>query len=262
MTPPTLPTAELTPDELHHRVRALGLYGVLARWDELRDAPWLPLLAAIEEAERQRRSLERRLRDARIGAFKPLADFDWSWPRSIDRQVIEELATLAFLKDGTNVILVGPNGVGKTMLLKNLAHLALIRGHSVRFMPASDMLADLAKQSTSDAFARRLRRFTGPALLCIDEVGYLSYDSRYADLLFRVVSDRYDAGRSIILSTNKAFSDWTEVFPHATCTVTLVDRLVHRSEILEIDGDSFRLKEAKERQAHRSASRRPKRSSQ
>lgn len=242
-------------DDLKARLRALGFYGLVARWDEVCDQPWLHDLLTIEEAERQRRSLARRLRDSRIGAFKPIADFDWNWPRKIDRQAIEELFGLGFMDDGTNPILVGPNGVGKTMILQNLAHHALVRGHTVRVTSASDMLADLAGQESSAALARRLRRYTLPKLLCVDEVGYLSYSNRYADLLFEVVTRRYDAQKPVLVSTNKAFSEWSEVFPHAACTVTLVDRLVHRSEILEIDGDSYRLKEAKERQAKRTASR-------
>jgi DNA replication protein DnaC len=250
----------LRPDELRARLRQLGLYGLLARSDEIAGKPWLDELLNIEEAERQRRSLARRLRHARIGSFKTVADFDWNWPRKIDRQGIEELFGLGFLDDGVNAILVGPNGVGKSMLLRNLAHHALVQGNTVRVTSASDMLADLAAQESAAALARRLRRYTMPKLLCVDEVGYLSYSNRYADLLFEVVTRRYDLQKSIVLSTNKAFAEWSEVFPHAACTVTLVDRLVHRSEILEIEGDSYRLKEAKERAAQRTASRRGKKS--
>lgn len=246
----------MRPEDMRSRLRQLGLYGLLARADELATKPWVDELLNIEEAERQRRSLARRLRHARIGAFKPIADFDWTWPRKIDRQGIEELFGLGFLDDGVNAILVGPNGVGKSMILRNLAHHALVQGHTVRVVSASDMLADLAAQDSSAALARRLRRYVLPKLLCVDEVGYLSYSSRYADLLFEVVTRRYELSKPIVLSTNKAFAEWSEVFPHAACTVTLVDRLVHRSEILEIDGDSYRLKEAKERAAQRAASRR------
>ena len=250
----------LRADELRVRLRQLGLYGLLARADDIASKPWVAELLNIEEEERQRRSLDRRLRHARIGAFKSIADFDWTWPRKIERQGIEELFGLGFLDDGVNAILVGPNGVGKSMLLRNLAHHALVQGNTVRVTSASDMLADLAAQESSAARGRRLRRYTMPRLLCIDEVGYLSYSNRYADLLFEVVTRRYDLQKSIVLSTNKAFAECSEVFPHAACTVTLVDRLVHRSEILEIEGDSYRLKEAKERAALKTASRRGKKS--
>ena len=250
--------SESSLDDKQTRLRALGLFGMLARWHEIANKPWLDELLAIEEAERQRRSLARRIRHARIGAFKPIVDFDWKWPRKVERPGIDELFALSLLDDGTNVILVGPNGVGKTMILKNLAHHALVQGHTVRVTSASDMLADLAAQESSAALGRRLRRYTTPKLLCIDEVGYLSYSNRYADLLFEVVTRRYDLHKSIVISTNKAFAEWPEVFPHAACTVTLVDRLVHRSEIIEIEGDSYRLKEAKERAAERAKSRRGK----
>ncbi len=248
----------LNPTEIKDRLKTLGLYGLLGCYDEIVDKPWLPDVLAIEERERQRRSLERRLRNSRVAAFKPMADFDWSWPKRIDREAIDELFTLGFIKSGHNAVLVGPNGVGKTMILKNVAHQAVVRGYTVRFATASDMLADLAAQESSAALARRLRRYTIPHLLCVDEVGYLSYDSRYADLLFEVVTRRYDAQRPLLLSTNKAFTEWGEVFPHAACVVTLVDRLIHRAEVIDIDAESYRLKEAKELSAARTKQRRAK----
>lgn len=254
-------TAETKSADLRERLRRLGLFGLLANCDEIRDKPWINELLGLEEAERKRRSLDRRLRAARIGTFKAIADFDWSWPKSVDRSAVEELFSLGFIAEGLNVILLGPNGVGKTMLLRNLAHHCLVRGHTVRVASASDMLAELAAQESSTALARRLRRYVLPSVLYIDEVGYLSYNNRYADLLFEVVTRRYEAHKPIVLSTNKAFSEWSEVFPHAACTVTLVDRLVHRSEIIEIVGDSYRLKEAKDRTATKNASRRGKKSS-
>jgi DNA replication protein DnaC len=252
-------TADTTSTDLRARLQRLGLFGLIGCWSEIADKPWLTELVQIEEAEHQRRSLDRRLRAARIGAFKTIADFDWDWPKKIDRQAIEDLFSLGFLDEGVNAILLGPNGVGKSMILRNLAHHSLVRGYTVRVTTASDMLAELAAPDSSTLLARRLKRFTTPKLLCIDEVGYLSYSSRYADLLFEVVTRRYDAHKPVVLSTNKAFSEWSEVFPHAACTVTLVDRLVHRSEIIEIEGDSYRLKEAKERSAEKQKARRQKR---
>lgn len=245
-------------DALRDRVQRLGFFGLLASWNEIAHEPWLSKLVSLEEHERKKRSLERRLRFARIGAFKSMVDFDWAWPKKIDREAIDELLTLKFVEDGVNAVLLGPNGVGKTMILRNIAHQAALRGHTVRFTTASDMLADLAAQESSAALGRRLRRYVQPRLLCVDEVGYLSYDSRYADLLFEVVTRRYDVPRSLILSTNKPFAEWSEVFPHAACTVTLIDRLLHRAEIVDIAGDSYRLKEAKERAAQKSSSRKRK----
>src|SRR5215217_2907930 len=119
-------------------------------------------------------------------------------------------------------------------------------------------LAELAAQDSTSILSRRLRRYTIPHLLCIDEVGYLSYDSRYADLLFEVVTRRYDAQRPVLLSTNKEFTAWSEVFPHAACVVTLVDRLIHRAEVIDIEAESYRLKEAKELNAARTKQRRGK----
>jgi DNA replication protein DnaC len=248
-------------DDIKRKLRDLGLYGLLARWGEISTKPWLSEVIGIEEQERQRRGLERRLRNAKIGNAKPMSDFDWSWPRKVDQEAINELFSLGFVEAGQNAILLGPNGVGKTMVIKNIAHHAIVQGHTVRFATASDMLSDLAGQESTVAMTRRLRRYVWPKLLCIDEVGYLSYDNRYADLLFEVVTRRYEAGKAIILSTNKVFDEWSEVFPHAACVVTLVDRLIHRAELIEIDGDSYRLKEAKESAAKRARKRRSRKKS-
>jgi DNA replication protein DnaC len=117
------------------------------------------------------------------------------------------------------------------------------------------MLGDLTAQDGDLALKRRLKFYTSPKLLVIDEVGYLSYSNRYADLLFEIISRRYHQKSSTIVTTNKPFAEWRDIFPNATCVVSLVDRLVHRSEIINIDGDSYRLKEAMEASANRKASR-------
>jgi DNA replication protein DnaC len=245
-------------DVTRERARKLGLYGLLAHWDEIDDDAWLEKLLQIEETERKRRSLERRIHNARIGGFKSMADFDWKWPGKVHRPSIDELFSLQFVEEPANVVLLGPNGVGKTMIAKNLAYQALLRGHTARFTSASDMRNDLAAQQTTESLTRRLRRYCNPQLLVVDEVGYLSYDNRYADLLFEVVTRRYEQ-RSIVVTTNKPFAEWGEIFPNAACVVTLVDRLVHRAEIITIEGDSYRFKEAKERAARKRTGQRRKR---
>lgn len=245
----------LSLEDLKRRLRQLGLYGLLANAEELLHEPWLGRLLEIEESERLRRSLKRRLDAARLGSFKPMVDFDYHWPKQLDRALLDELFTLDFLDQAANIIVVGPNGLGKSMIAKNLLHQAVLRGYTARFTAASDMLHDLAAQDSSTQLARRLRRYTTPAVLCCDEVGYLAYDTRYADLLFEVVTRRYQLRRPLILTTNRVFTEWNQVFPNATCVVALIDRLVHRSEILSIDGESYRLKEAKERAAKRAAAR-------
>ena len=232
-------------NDLQQLAHHLKLHGLLAHWQQVQDQPWLPDLLAWEEQERARRGLERRLRSARLGAFKPLADFDWNWPKKIDRAQIEDLFRLDWLASATNVVLVGPNGVGKTLIARNLAHQAVLAGASVRVLTASELLNSLAEQASSTSLQRKLAHFCRPSLLVIDELGYLSYDSRHADLLFEVVSRRY-LQRSLLVTTNKPFAEWGEVFPNATSVVTLVDRLVHRCELVTIEGDSYRLKESKE----------------
>jgi len=251
-TYPPIPSLNL--ENLPERLQRLGLYGLLASAETVINEPWLPQLLAIEEAERTRRSFKRRLDDARIGVFKPVADFDWKWPTQCDRPLVEEVLALGFIGEAANIVLIGPNGLGKTMLVKNMLYQAVLHGHTARFTLASDMLHDLAAQDSSASLARRLRRYTSPGVLAVDEVGYLSYDARYADLFFEVITRRYQQC-PVIISTNKPFGEWNQVFPNAGCVVTLVDRLMHKAEILTLAGKSYRLKEAQERAARNAKSR-------
>ncbi len=239
---------------LKARLQALKLYGLLERWDEIRDAPWLETVVEWEEESRSRRSLERRLKRARLGSFKPMTDFDWAWPRKIDRAQIEDLFRLDWVTSATNLVFVGANGVGKTMIVQNLAHQAILAGHTVKVLTASEMLNSLAEIDSSSGLIRRLRALVRPQVLVIDELGYLSYDNRHADLLFEVVSRRYEH-KPILVTTNKAFREWSSVFDSATSVRTIIDRMVHRCEVVNIDADSYRLKEHKEEAAKRKKTR-------
>ena len=136
------------------RAAALHLHGLVAHWSEVATQPWIAALLDWEEQERARRSLERRLKDAQIGRFKPLCDFDWAWPKRCDRAAIEALMALDFLKDATNAILVGPNGVGKSTLARNIAHQALVHGHTVLFTSAGQLLGELAALDSDSVHAR------------------------------------------------------------------------------------------------------------
>ncbi len=217
-------------------------------------------IARIEVDERTRRGLERRLKRSRIGAFKPIADFDWGWPKKIDRDAIESLMQADFVTECRNVVLVAAQGLGKTLIAKNIALSAINAGHSVLFTTAAQMLLDLSGQDSARGLERRLKYYAGVGLLVCDEIGYLSYDNRNADLLFQVVSRRYER-KSTVLTTNLPFRDWATIFPNAACVTAMIDRIVHHAEIVTIDGDSYRRREAetakKERQARRSSRTKP-----
>lgn len=240
----------MTDIDLKEKARKLGFRALADRWSEYANEPCIERLLEQEEADKNRRSLERRLRESQIHEMKPASEFDWVWPKKIDRELVEDLFTLKFVEEPANVIFMGPNGVGKTMLAKNLVHRALLAGYKTRFTPASQMLNDLSSQDGASARLRSLRKYTSPDLLVIDELGYLSYDNRYADLLYEVLNGRYMKS-STILTTNKPFQEWGEIFPNAGCVVTLVDRLMHKAEVVLIEGASYRQREATERAALR-----------
>ena len=248
MNSPKTPT---TKDDLAAQLKDLGLLvtaqgldDLLARAATQRWSPHqlLEEVARSETADLGRRSLERRLAQARLGRFKPMADFEWHWPKKIDRPLIERALTLDFLSQGRNLILCGTNGLGKTMISKNIAHAAVLAGHSVLFRTAGDLLADLDGDSPG-LRRRKFRFYARPALLCIDEIGYLTYDSHAADLLFEVVNHRYERN-SILLTTNKGFKDWNTVFPNATSIAALLDRLTHHADVTLIEGTSYRVRES------------------
>jgi len=202
-------------------------------------------VAHVEANAKARRSLERRLSRSKIGRFRPMERFDWEWPDEIDRDLVESSLELDFINHARNVILVASQGLGKTMIAKNIAHRAVGAGHTVSFVSASQLLVDLGSRDSARAVDQRLKHYAKQGLLVIDEVGYLAYDARSADLLFQIITLRYEA-KSIVLTTNLVFSDWKTIFPNASCATALIDRVIHHADIISIAGESYRRREAEE----------------
>ena len=234
-------------------IAALAALGFRASPDSLRahlatatKGKWSPAklvleLASLEKRERDARNLAARTRFATLGNVEPLDHFDWSHPRAIDRDLYDELLTLAFLERGENVLLRGQAGVGKSTLAKHLGLAALAAGHSVRFTSLAGALADLLRQETLPAVERRLRRYTTPDLLILDELGYVGCAPDAADLLFRIVSRRHES-RATVITTNLAYKQWPAYFRDAACLGALVDRFAQHCHVLDIDADSWRSK--------------------
>jgi DNA replication protein DnaC len=248
----------MTHNNLSAQLQQIGLISVPGQLDDFiaraTKSRWsayqmLEELAKAEAAERSRRSLERRLRNSGIKSFKPMADFDWSWPSKIERELIERTLTLDLLSEARNLVLVGRNGLGKTMIAQNICHQAVLAGHSVLFRSAAALLEELHRQ-TPEGRRRKFRTYANVGLLCIDEVGYLSFDDKAADLLYEVVNRRYER-KPLILTTNRPFKEWNEVFPNATCIVTLLDRLLHHADVTVIEGESYRVRESEQETAAR-----------
>jgi DNA replication protein DnaC len=209
-------------------------------------------IVRLEQDDRARRGLLRRTRRARLGRFKAMADFDWNWPTKIDRPAVESALRLDFVSGARNIVLVASQGLGKTMIAQNIAHQAVLAGHTVLFVTAAQMLLDLAAQDSARALDRRLKHYARVGCLIVDELGYLSYDSRNADLLYQALSLRYEK-KSLVLTTNLAFSAWPTIFPSATSATALIDRIVHHADVIKIDGESYRRREAEAEKKARKA---------
>lgn len=254
-------------DDLAERLRRLGfrvgkdaLDAFLAHVHKSRLGPTetLEQLAALEERSRAAVNLARRTRTACLGTFKPLDRFDWNHPEKIDRALIERLVELDFVDRGENVLFKGGSGLGKTTIAQNLGVAALAAGYTVRFATLASALADLLGQESVPAFDRRIRRYTRPDLLILDELGYLPCDSRAADILYNIISRRHERV-STIITTNLAFKQWGTVFPGAACVVALVDRFAQHCHRLEILGPSWRDKHRLDADDHPPPPDRPRR---
>jgi DNA replication protein DnaC len=205
-------------------------------------------IVKFELDEVKKRSTESRMKMSKVYArkWRPMADFDWNWPKKIDRKAVEKLFDLNFLEDAANVILMGPSSIGKSMIARNLVHHAVMKGHQALFLEAVDVLRELDEIDSSRRLHARMKHYGRQKLLVIDEIGYLSFSSKAGDLLFQLINERYEKA-STIITTNVNFKEWGQIFPQAACISAMLERLLHRAEIITIEGDTYRMKEASER---------------
>ena len=204
---------------------------------------YLEKLADGEAALRRDRSIERRIRLARLPVIKTLDQFNWSWPKNINRLQIQNLFRLKLIKDKSNVIFLGGVGLGKTHLASALGYAACLKGNPVLFASAIDVINTLTAAQAAGRMKQELKKYTRPALLILDELGFLPIDKAGADLLFQVISFRYEQG-ALIITSNRAFKDWPEIFNNdSTLTSAILDRLLHHAETVVIEGKSYRMKD-------------------
>ena len=245
MTPSDLARLDAQLDCLHLS-HIKSLYQDLATKAAQKQLTHLEYLAQLIEGEatvRENRAIERRIKKARFPVLKTMEDFEWGWPKKINRPQIQNLFRLAFMADNTNIVFISTVGLGKTHISLALGHAACIAGHSVLFTTAVDIINTLAAAQSAGRLKREIRRYMKPDLLIVDELGYLPIDKLGADLLFQIISQRYEHGPTII-SSNRAFKHWAEIFNHdSTLTSALLDRLLHHAETVVIEGKSYRMKD-------------------
>jgi DNA replication protein DnaC len=203
----------------------------------------LALLFGMEQAARQQRALERRLREARLPKQKTVVEYDFKFPKRIPKATIMRLFDCDFIERHECGVLIGPTGTGKSHLLTALGYTAAERGFTVRYTRVVEMINQLTTAQINGLLGNTLRSYVRPSLLLLDELGYLPIDKRGADLLFQVVAARYEVG-SIVLTTNRPFKDWGNLFDvDNTLATALIDRLMHHGEAIVIQGDSYRMKD-------------------
>ena len=238
--------------QLTQQLKALFLAFMAQHYQPLADeaarAQWTPVqyLARLAEGETQRRHdrhIARRVAAARFPVIKTLDQFNWNWPKKINQAQIQNLFRLAFLKDKASVIFVGGVGLGKTHLATALGHAACLQGHAVLFTTAVEAINTLTAAQAQSRLKAELKKFLAPTLLVMDELGYLPIDKNGADLLFQIISGRYEKG-STVITTNQPYKNWARIFNNdATITSAVLDRLLHHAETIVMEGRSYRMKD-------------------
>lgn len=206
---------------------------------------YLSELIKQESNLRRDRTIQRRIKMAKFPVIKTLDQFNWSWPRKINQAQIQNLFRLKFIEEKSNIVFVGPVGVGKTHIASALGYQACLKNHTVLFSSAIDIVNNLIAAQHAGNLKQELKKYLKPVLLIMDELGYLPIDKTGADMLFQIISQRYEQG-SIIITTNRVFKEWPQIFNNdVTLTSALLDRLLHHTEAVVIEGKSYRMREVK-----------------
>ncbi len=237
---------------LDRLLRSLCLTAIAEHYEPLAQAAarehithveYLRQLAEIEVDARYGRSVKRRIKAARLPMIKTLDQFDWTWPQKINRAQVQDLFRLHFIETHTNVVFIGGVGLGKTHLALALAHAACLQNLSTLFTSAVEIVNTLCASQATHTLGRALKNYVAPRLLVIDELGYLPMDKQGSDLLFQVISARYECSATLI-TTNTIYKQWPRIFNNdATLTTAILDRLVHHCETVLVEGKSYRTKD-------------------
>lgn len=221
---------------------SIGKTAARKQWNHIR---YLSELVKEESHLRRDRYIQRRIKMARFPVIKTMDQFDWSWPKKINQAQVKNLFRLKCVQEKSNVVFIGSVGVGKTHIAIALGYQACLKSNTVLFTSAIDAVNNLIAAQHAGQLKQELKKYLKPSLLIMDELGYLPIDKNGADLLFQIISQRYERG-SIIITTNRVFKEWPEIFNNdSTLTSALLDRLLHHTEAVLIEGDSYRMRKAK-----------------